>query len=130
MNKSIKLLIALLAVFGLVAAACGDDDESTDAGSSDSASESESASEMAEEDEGDMAEEDEGDMAEEDDMAEAADVSSIGAGVEVTMGRANWASGYVQAEIYKQILEQAGYTVSSPSLLELDPSGGYLAMAE
>ena len=131
MNKSIKLLIALLAVFGLVAAACGDDDDSTTEAATDDVAEESSDDDMADDDmaEDDMAEDD--DMAEgDDDMAEAGDVSTIGAGVEVTMGRANWASGYVQAEIYKQILEQAGYTVSSPSLLELDPSGGYLAMAE
>ncbi len=122
MNKSMKLLIALLAVFGLVAAACGDDDDSsTDAGASDAA---EASSSEADEDHSD---EDDHDHSDED---HSDDVSSIGAGVNVTMGRANWASGYVQAEIYKQILEQAGYTVASPSLLELDPSAGYLAMAE
>ena len=123
MNKSMKLLIALLAVFGLVAAACGDDDDSsTDAGTDDAAEESSD----------DAAADDAADDAAADDAADdtSMDISSIGAGVNVTMGRANWASGYVQAEIYKQVLEQAGYTVASPSLLELDPSAGYLAMAE
>lgn len=130
MNKRMKLLIALLAMFGLVAAACGSDDDETEVGSDEtSESASASASEMAEEEEHDD-DASASEMAEDDEMAEAGDISSIGAGVEVTMGRANWASGYVQAEIYKQILEQAGYSVSSPSLLELDPSGGYLAMAE
>lgn len=132
MNKSMKLLIALLAVFGLVAAACGDDDDSTaDAGASDAAEESSDAADDDHSDE-DHSDEDDHDHSDEDhsDEDHSDDISSIGAGVEVTMGRANWASGYIQAEIYKQTLEQAGYTVSSPSLLELDPSAGYLAMAE
>jgi len=132
MNKSMKLLIALLAVFGLVAAACGDDDDSsTDAGASDAAEESSSAADDAADDD-DHSDDDDHDHSDEDhsDEDHSDDVSSIGAGVNVTMGRANWASGYIQAEIYKQVLEQAGYTVASPSLLELDPSAGYLAMAE
>ncbi|HAB57967.1 MAG TPA: proline/glycine betaine ABC transporter substrate-binding protein ProX [Acidimicrobiaceae bacterium] len=130
MNKSMKLLIALLAVFGLVAAACGDDDSSTDAGTDDAAEESSSAADDAADD--DHSDDDDHDHSDEDhsDEDHSGDISSIGAGVEVTMGRANWTSAYVQAEIYKQVLEQAGYTVSSPSLLELDPSAGYLAMAE
>jgi glycine betaine/proline transport system substrate-binding protein len=131
MNKSMKLLIALLAVFGLVAAACGDDDSSTDAGASDAAEESSSAADDDAADD-DHSDDDDHDHSDEDhsDEDHSGDISSIGEGVNVTMGRANWASGYVQAEIYKQVLEQAGYTVASPSLLELDPSAGYLAMAE
>ena len=103
MRKGTKLLLALLAVFALVAAACGDDSES-DAGS------------------GDDGGDDGGDTGD--------DVSAIGEGVTVNMARANWASGYIQADIYRQILEQMGYTVSDASELELDPSAGYLAMAE
>ncbi|MEO2164765.1 MAG: hypothetical protein ABGX61_01040, partial [Acidimicrobiales bacterium] len=34
------------------------------------------------------------------------------AGGELTMCRANWASGYIQAEIVRQIVEEAGFTVS------------------
>ena len=128
MNKSMKLLIALLAVFGLVAAACGDDDSSTDAGADAAAEESSDDAATEESSDDDHSDDDDHDHSEDEDHS--GDISSIGAGVNVTMGRANWASGYVQAEIYKQVLEQAGYTVASPSLLELDPSAGYLAMAE
>jgi len=53
-----------------------------------------------------------------------------GEGVELTMCRANWASGYIQAEIVRQILQQAGFGVSDPSTIELGPSNAYTAMAE
>ncbi|MCS5701629.1 MAG: ABC transporter substrate-binding protein, partial [Acidobacteria bacterium] len=51
-------------------------------------------------------------------------------GVDLTMCRANWASRYIQAEMVRQILEQAGATVSEPSEIELGPSNAYIAMAE
>ena len=53
-----------------------------------------------------------------------------GEGTSLTMCRANWASGYIQAEIVRQILQQAGYEVSDPSVIELGPSNAYTAMAE
>ncbi|MBH99363.1 MAG: hypothetical protein CL467_02025 [Acidimicrobiaceae bacterium] len=56
--------------------------------------------------------------------------SMPGEGVDLTMCRANWASGYIQAEIVRQILMKAGYTVSDPSQIELGPSNAYTAMAE
>ena len=49
---------------------------------------------------------------------------------DITMCRANWASGYIQAEIVRQIMQTAGYTVSDPSEIELGPSNAYTAMAE
>ena len=49
MRKRLLLLLSVLLSFSLIAAACGDDEE-TDAGSTDSASESESTSDAAEED--------------------------------------------------------------------------------
>ena len=48
----------------------------------------------------------------------------------VIAGRANWSSGYFQAELYKLLLEELGYNVSDPSELELDPYNGYTAMAQ
>ena len=48
----------------------------------------------------------------------------------VIAGRANWSSGYFQAELYKLLLEELGYNVSDPSELELGPSNGYTAMAQ
>ncbi|MDH3194203.1 MAG: hypothetical protein OEM40_07800 [Acidimicrobiia bacterium] len=53
-----------------------------------------------------------------------------GEGVSVKMGRADWATGYFQAAVYQQLLEELGYTVSDPSELELGPSLAYLSMAQ
>ena len=53
-----------------------------------------------------------------------------GLGVDVAAGRANWSTGYFQAELYKQLLEELGYNVSDPAELELGPSNGYVAMAQ
>ena len=53
-----------------------------------------------------------------------------GEGVSLTMARANWSTGYFQAYVYEQVVEELGFDVSSPSEAELDPSLGYLGMAE
>ncbi|MEM9464908.1 MAG: glycine betaine/L-proline ABC transporter substrate-binding protein ProX [Actinomycetota bacterium] len=125
-SKKKSLWLALLVVFALFAAACGDDDDDTEAGSDDSSeseSESASSSEMAEEDE---------EMAEEDEMdEEEADPAGLpGEGVSVTMARANWSTGYMQAAIYKQLMEELGYTVNEPAELELPPSNFFTALGE
>ena len=52
-----------------------------------------------------------------------------GEGVDVIAGRAPWAEGYFQAELYKQLLEELGYNVSDPAEVELGPHNGYIAMA-
>jgi len=49
---------------------------------------------------------------------------------DLTMCRANWASGYVQAEIVRQVLQSAGYSVSDPAAIELGPANAYTTMAE
>lgn len=65
------------------------------------------------------------------DSAESADVNlTPGEGVEVTMARADWTTGYFQAEVYKLLMEDLGYTVSEPSERELSPSLAYLSMSE
>ena len=56
-------------------------------------------------------------------------VAFPGAGVSVTAGRANWSSGYFQAELYKLLLEELGYRVSDPAARELGPNNAYVAMA-
>ena len=53
-----------------------------------------------------------------------------GDGISVTMGRANWNSGYFQAEIFRQLLGELGYEVSDPAELELGPNAAYVALAE
>ena len=62
-----------------------------------------------------------------DDMAED---MLPGEGTSITMARADWSTGYYQAQIFKQLLEELGYDVSEPSEKELGPSLAYLAMAE
>ena len=52
-----------------------------------------------------------------------------GAGTSVTMARANWSTGYMQAAIYAALLGELGYEVTDPSDLELAPSNAYVAMA-
>ena len=114
MKSKFKLLLALLAVFSLLAAACGDDDDTTADAGDDAA---DSGDDMAD-DEGD-------DMA--DDEGDAADLP--GTGVTVNMGRANWSSGYVHAQILHDLIEEMGYEVSSPDGLEFAPDLGYQTMA-
>lgn len=53
-----------------------------------------------------------------------------GEGVSVTMARANWTTGYMQAAVYHHLLEELGYEVSEPADLELAPANAYVAMAE
>jgi len=52
--------------------------------------------------------------------------SSVNA-AEVRMAKANWDTGYFQAEVYKQALEKMGYTVAEPKAMK--PSVFYLAAA-
>ena len=53
-----------------------------------------------------------------------------GDGVSVTMGRANWSTGYFQAELYRQLLSELGYEVSDPAKLEVGPNNGYRLIAD
>ena len=53
-----------------------------------------------------------------------------GEGVTINMARADWATGYFQAAVYRQVLQELGYEVTDPADLELGPSLAYLAMAD
>ena len=53
-----------------------------------------------------------------------------GEGVSLTMARANWSTGYFQAELLRQMMQMLGYEVSDPADLELGPNLAYLAMAQ
>ena len=46
----------------------------------------------------------------------------------VVAGRANWHSGYFQAALYKQLLEELGYSVTDPAQFEVGPNS-YTAIA-
>ena len=54
-------------------------------------------------------------------------ISGVANTAEVRMARANWDTGYFQAEIYKQALEKMGYTVKDPKTMK--PSVFYVAAA-
>ena len=132
-SKKKSLWLALLVVFALFAAACGDDDDDTST-ADDSSDDADAAADddMAEE-EDDMADEEaDDDMAEEDDdMADEDAAAALpGDGVSVTMARANWSTGYMQAAIYKQLMEELGFTVNEPADLELPPSNFFTALGE
>ena len=47
----------------------------------------------------------------------------------VSMARASWSSGFMQAAIYAELIEELGYTVTDPADHTLDPNGFYPALA-
>jgi glycine betaine/proline transport system substrate-binding protein len=116
MKLSKSLWLAMIAVLAVLAAACGSDavDEAVEAGS-------DAVDEVVEDDA--PAEDDE--AMEEDEAAAALP----GEGKATTMGRANWSSGYVHAQILHDLMEELGYDVSSPDGLEFAPDLGYQTMA-
>ena len=53
-----------------------------------------------------------------------------GAGTSVTQARATWSTGYMQAAIYNQLLEELGYNVSEPADNELANDIFHVSLAE
>jgi glycine betaine/proline transport system substrate-binding protein len=53
-----------------------------------------------------------------------------GSGIEVSAARANWSTGFFQAEIFQQLLSELGYEVSDPANAELGPDIFYPALAQ
>lgn len=47
----------------------------------------------------------------------------------VAIARANWSSGYMQAAIYAELVEELGYEVTNPAAAELSPYSFYPALA-
>lgn len=47
---------------------------------------------------------------------------------EVVLARPNWSDEWFQAELYKQLLEELGYSVAAPSEFEMAPEDAYTAM--
>ena len=125
-----RLLIALLLTFGLLAAACGDDDSTTDAAPEAAAPE---AAEPAAEPEAEPAapEAAEPEAAEpEATEPEAAEPEAAlpGEGVTVTMARGNWRETYFQNYVVQLLLEELGYDVGDPE--EITPATFYPAVAQ
>jgi len=100
-SKKKGLWLSLLLVLALIATACGSDSDTTEATSDDAGGE-----------------------------VAAVEIEQVGEGVSVTIARANWSTGYMQAAIYAQLLEEMGFDVSEPADLELGPSAFYTALAE
>ena len=132
-KKQAALGVALLAVFVLVAAACGDDGSDADT-TAPSTTAAPAVAEPADEPAAEPADEPAAEPADEpatepaDEPMEA--MALPGEGVSINMARADWSTGYFQAQVYKQMLEELGYDVSEPSETELGPSLAYLAMAQ
>jgi glycine betaine/proline transport system substrate-binding protein len=57
----------------------------------------------------------------------ALSISSVTLANEIKMGKADWDTGYFQAEVYKQALEKMGYKVSGPTVMK--PQVFYVAAA-
>jgi len=111
-----RSLLAVFAALALLASACGSDgDTTTDTSSADSSA--------------DAGDADAGD-ADTSATADAASDLTPGAGKSANLGRGNWSSGYVQAQILHDLMEELGYDVSSPDNLEFAPDLAYQTMAE
>ena len=54
-------------------------------------------------------------------------ITSAASAADIKMAKANWDTGYFQAEVYKQALEKMGHTVSEPKAIK--PSVFYVAAA-
>ena len=48
----------------------------------------------------------------------ALSISSVTLANDIKMGKADWDTGYFQAEIYKQALEKMGHKVSEPKAIK------------
>ena len=116
-------LVAIFAVLALIIAACGGDDNGTD---TTAAAGDDGATTMAEDgDATTMPEDGDGTT-----MPDDGEMAMPGEGVEVNMGRATWNTGYMQSHIFKQLLEELGYTVNEPSDNELGAAQFYPALAQ
>ncbi|MDH3498717.1 MAG: hypothetical protein OEM97_01215, partial [Acidimicrobiia bacterium] len=118
-----RRILALLAVFALLAAACSSDDSGDTGGDTTAATQAAAETTAAT-----TAETTAATTADTEPTTD--DMAMPGEGVTVTMGRADWSTGYFQAAVYHELLEELGYEVSDPADLELGPSLAYLSMAQ
>lgn len=120
-----SLWLALLTVVALFAASCGSDATDVASDAADAAGDAADDAAAVVDDAADDAAAVVDDVMDDDDAA--ADLP--GSGQTATMGRANWSSGYVQAQILHNLMEEIGYEVSSPADAEFAPDLAYQAMA-
>ena len=128
MMRMNRKLVTLFAILALVAAACGGDSDSGESGDTAETTAATTAETEAETTEATTADT----VAETTEATEAPaeEMALPGEGTTVTMGRADWSTGYFQAAVYRQLLQELGYDVTDPSDLELGPSLAYLSMAQ
>lgn len=108
-HKRWRIIVGLMLALALVAAACGSDDD--DGGATDTTVAGTTDTTAAP-------------------TTDTEPMATPGEGVSVSMARANWDTGYFQAEVYKALLEELGYAVSDPSQAELSPGTFYPALAD
>lgn len=109
-NRSGRAFLVVVAVLGLVLAACGGGGDGPVAGDDSPA---------------------DGEMTSPADGDDGGDGEAMpGEGVSVTVGRATWDTGYMQSHIFKQLLEELGYSVSDPADNELGADLFYPALAQ
>jgi glycine betaine/proline transport system substrate-binding protein len=101
---------ALLAIAALIFVSCGSDATTDTVDTAEAASDTASDGATAD--------------------ASDADPAMPGAGKSANLGRGNWSSGYVQAQILHDLMEELGYEVSSPDDFEFAPDLAYQTMAE
>jgi len=116
MKRSRLLIAALVTAFALIAAACGDSGSTTEAGATTTAAPTTTEAAAT--------------TAAPTTTAAAPAAALPGEGINVTMARADWSTGYFQAALYRNLMQQLGYTVSDPSELEIGPSLFYLSLAQ
>jgi len=117
-RKHFKAWLALLLALTLLAAACGSDDEGEETSA-------DTTEDTAAEETDDASADDSEDVA---DDAAAGDMP--GAGLEVTMAKADWATEDPNAFVIRSLMQELGYEVTDPKDLELGPSNAYIAMAQ
>ena len=109
LNRFFLKAAALLLALALVAAGCGNDDSSDTSAESETEPPTTASSQTA---------------------AAPPPTALPGEGVSLTMARGNWATGYFQAALLRQLMQELGYDVSDPSESELGPNLAYLSMAQ
>ena len=127
-----SMWLGLLAALALIASACGSSDV-TDVASDAADAATDAVEEVVDGDEEEAMEDEEEAMEDEEEAMEDDDavqeISLPGEGRTANMGRANWSTGYVHAQILHNLLEELGYDVASPDGLEFAPDLGYQTMA-
>ena len=131
LNRVFLKAAALLLVLGLAAAGCGGSDSSDQTAQNDSTQAEDCPEPATASEDAPVASETAPPTTASSQPAPAPISAALpGEGVSLTMGRADWDTGYFQAALLRQLLQELGYDVSDPSETELGPSLAYLSMAQ